>query len=91
MLEYDGCFIWGSQAILIQVAGQYDPDRGCWPTDATEQGEISQWLSFASYEMLAGCMTARAHIKFGRETDLGLAQERAKSALQILDAHLSKK
>jgi glutathione S-transferase len=89
VMEDGGRVIWGSQAILIHVAGQYDPDRQWWPDDAVDQGEITQWLAFASHEMLSGCMTARAHIKFGRTTDLGLAQERARSALEILEARLS--
>ena len=89
VMDDEGRIIWGSQAIMIHVAGQYDPDRKWWPANARDQGDITQWLAFASHEMLSGCMTARAHIKFGRETDLGLAQQRAKLALEVLEAHLS--
>jgi glutathione S-transferase len=33
-------------------------------------------------------MAVRAHINFGRKTDLKLAQERAVNSLSLLDAHL---
>jgi glutathione S-transferase len=90
VMEDKGRIIWGSQAILIYVAGRYDVKRAWWPVDAGEQSEITQWLSFASHELLSGCMAARAHIIFSRKTDLKLAQERAVFSLNLLDAHLLK-
>lgn len=88
VMEDEGRIIWGSQAILIYVAGQYDVKRTWWPVNAGEQSEIVQWLAFASHELLSGCMAARAHINFGRKTDLKLAQERAVISLNLLDAYL---
>jgi len=42
VMEDKGRIIWGSQAILIYVAGQYDVNRTWWPIDAGGQSEISQ-------------------------------------------------
>jgi glutathione S-transferase len=42
VMEDNGRIIWGSQAILIYVAGQYDVNRTWWPIDAGGQSEISQ-------------------------------------------------
>ena len=53
-----------------------------------KQGEVTHWLAFASHELLSGCMAARAHINFGRTTDIKLAQEREAESLALMDTQL---
>jgi glutathione S-transferase len=50
---------------------------------------VAQWLSFAANEVHHGPFLARLHFLLGVPLDVGLAQERTRAALKILDEHLA--
>ncbi|ROL69809.1 glutathione S-transferase [Pseudomonas chlororaphis] len=76
-----------SQAILVYLAGQY-AGLAWWPGHAQGQGEIAQWLSFASNEVQHSLCAARLVKKFGYPLDLAQAQAKSTQTLALLDQHL---
>jgi glutathione S-transferase len=76
-----------SQAILVYLAGQY-AGLAWWPGHAQGQGEIAQWLSFASNEVQHSLCAARLVKKFGYPLDLPQAQANSTEILSLLDQHL---
>jgi len=88
VLDDDGIIFRDSQAILIYLAdkaGAHD----WWPQNGRKQAEIMQWLSFAANEVFNGCAIARAILKFKRPLDLDAAQTLARTALDVLEGHLT--
>jgi glutathione S-transferase len=79
-----------AQAILIYIAGKYDPDRTWWPTDAAGQGDIAQWLSIGGNEIMSSAGARLVKI-LNYDLDLERLQSRARSTFEILNAHLAKR
>ena len=88
-LDDGGYVVRDSQAILVYLARRTDSSGRWLPADAAGLGEVMQWLSFSANEMLHGPAFSRAMIKFKREGDLELAQQRARDALAILEGRLA--
>jgi glutathione S-transferase len=78
-----------AQAILIYLAGRYDPERRWWPEDAAEQGLVAQWLAFAALELQNGINVARLHFRLGVPCDLDAAQSQGEQTLALLEDRLS--
>jgi glutathione S-transferase len=78
-----------AQAILIYLAGRYDPKRRWWPEDAADQGLVAQWLAFAALELQIGINVARLHFRLGVPCDLDAAQRQGEQTLALLEDRLS--
>lgn len=76
-----------AQAILIYVAGKYDPARKWWPEDPRAQGSIAQWLSTGGNEIMSAAGARLVKI-LNYDLDLPKLQARANATFTILDAHL---
>ena len=76
-----------AQAIMIYIAGKYDPARTWWPADARSQGLVSQWLSTGGNEIMSAAGARLVKI-LNYDMDLEKLQTRAKATFAILDAHL---
>ncbi|WP_325894371.1 glutathione S-transferase family protein [Grimontia sp. NTOU-MAR1] len=87
-LNDDGFIVRDSQAILIYIAQKHQL-LSWWPQDAKSQGEVMQWLSYASNEIARGPNDARLHDLFSVELDVGSARIKALQCAEILDDHLS--
>lgn len=77
-----------SQAILVYLARKYG-HTDWYPTEASAEAMVVQWLMVAESEIARGPNDARLHDKFGYAIDI--AEARAKSAhiLGIIDRHLA--
>jgi glutathione S-transferase len=89
VLDDDAVRIRDAQAILIYLGGTYDPSRRWWPTDATAQALIAQWLSFAALELQNGLNLSRLHFRLGAPCDLAAAHHQGEKTLSVLDKHLA--
>jgi glutathione S-transferase len=89
VLEDGAARIRDAQAILVYLAGRYDPERLWWPQDPVGQGLIAQWLAFAAVELQNGVNLARLHFRLGAPCDLAAAQAQGEKTLRLLDARLS--
>lgn len=87
ILEDGSVVLRDSQAILVYLAGQY-AGLAWWPGHPQGQGEIAQWLSFASNEVQHSLCAARLVKKFGYPLDLLQAQANSTEILSLLDQHL---
>lgn len=87
VFEDGGARLRDSLAILIYIAGKFDPARSWWPADVGPQGRISQWLATASQE-LTSIGAARLAKSTNNDLDLAKHQDRANAVLKIIDAHL---
>ncbi len=76
-----------SLAILIYVAGAFDPGRSWWPADPDSQALIAQWLATAGQELTSVSAARRAKIA-ADAVELPKLQDRANAVLKIIDAHL---
>lgn len=79
-----------SQAILVYLARKYGGEAWL-PTDAAGMAEVVSWLMVAENEIARGPNDARLHDKFGFKLDAGLAREKAKRILDLMEAHLAKR
>jgi glutathione S-transferase len=86
--EEEGLRLRDAQAILVYIAGKYDPARRWWPADASAQGRITQWLSIGGNEIMSAA-GARLVKLLQYDLDLKKLQDRAINTFRILDAHLS--
>tara|TARA_Y100000588_G_scaffold223379_1_gene237385 strand:- start:40 stop:609 length:570 start_codon:yes stop_codon:yes gene_type:complete len=77
-----------AQAILVYIATQYDSSGNWYPShDASQTGEIAQWLSFAD-SLTATISSARLATTFFFDFDLEKCQTDGHKLLRILDEHL---
>ena len=79
-----------SQAILVYLARKYGGEAWL-PADAAGMAEVVSWLMVAENEIARGPNDARLHDKFGFKLDAGLAREKAKRILDLMEAHLAKR
>ena len=88
VIDDDGFILRDAHAILIYVAGKYDPDRTWYPTgDPRLLGEVTSWLQFA--EGTANTASAaRLCVNFGYDFDLETCQAGAHRLFRVLDEHL---
>jgi glutathione S-transferase len=77
-----------AQAILIYVAGKYDPARTWWPTDPAAQARIAQWLSTGGNEIMSAAGARLVKI-LNYDLNLPALQARANATFKILEAHLA--
>ncbi len=79
-----------SSAILVYLGRKFG--RGEWlPVDALGEARVVEWLATANTLVADGLARARVIQLFGRDGDLGAAQELAHRALGSFDAHLDQR
>jgi len=78
-----------SNAILVYLASQYDPEHTWLPIDPAQAAEVQRFLSVAAGSVANGPATARLINLFGAQLDHLKAIEIANNLFEILDAHLA--
>jgi glutathione S-transferase len=77
-----------AQAILVYLGGRHG-GAAWWPGEPLAQGQIAQWLAFATLELQTGINLARLHFRLGAPCDLVAAQAQGAKTLAFVEAHLS--
>jgi glutathione S-transferase len=84
--------LWGSTAILVYLAAQYDPSGRWLPRhDPAALGRVMQWLELAQNEISTGLFRARAIARFGYSGDIEGARRDGTEALRVLEQRLGGK
>jgi len=88
VIDDDGFVLRDAQAILVYLAGKYDPSGLWYPQGAAEmQGRIAQWLGFAD-AITATASAARLHDGLFYDVDIDKARAGAHALFRVLDEHL---
>lgn len=77
-----------SNAILIYLAGKYDPRRSWFPLDIKEAAEVQRFLSVAAGSIAFGPAAARLVNVFGASLDHEKVKQIADNVFTVLEAHL---
>ena len=78
-----------SNAILVYLASQYDPQHTWLPIEPAQAAEVQRFLSVASGPIVSGPGTARLINLFGAKLDHVKAIENSHNTLKILDKYLA--
>jgi glutathione S-transferase len=89
VIDDGGTVVADSVAILVYLAGRYDPERVWLPTDPAAAAEVQRWLSVAQGWLAFGPARARVIQKFGGKYDLAAAQTLAERLFQVLETELA--
>ena len=88
VIDDDGFVLWDAHAILVYLAGKYDPTGTWYPTgDHRVLGEVASWLLFAEGTTNTAS-AARLHVSLGYDFDLEACQAGAHRLFRVLDGHL---
>jgi glutathione S-transferase len=88
----DGDFVLAdSAAILVYLAGAYDPDRTWLPTDPKTAAKVQRWLSVAQGPVFNGPALARVIKKFAGAGDHARAIATAAALLGVLNSELEQR
>lgn len=77
-----------SNAILVYLAGRYDPDGRWLPREPLAAARVQRWLSVAAGQLNYGPARARALALFGRPGDLAWARRIGGDLLQVMEREL---
>ena len=77
-----------SNAILVYLAGRYDPSGRWLPKDPVGMARVQRWLSIAAGQLLSGPGLARVEVLFKRPRD-PRRFEVAGQLFTMMDAHLA--
>lgn len=80
--------LWGSTAILVYLASQFDPAKTWLPEQPVAMGRVMQWLELAQNEVASGLFRARAIRRFGYSGNLEQAAHDGTKALEVLNETL---
>ena len=89
VLDDDGTTLFDSNAILVYLATQYDPDRRWLPADPKGQADVQAWLSVAAGLIAFGPAAARLITVFGARFNPEDVIGRAHGLLKVMDAQLA--
>jgi glutathione S-transferase len=81
--------LWGSTAILVYLASNFDHSKSWLPVQPAIMGHVMQWLELAQNEISHGLFRARAIRNFGYQGIWADAWREGLSALETLELHLS--
>ena len=88
IIDSDGFVLRDAQAILVYLAGRYDPTGRWYPREpATTLGQITMWLGFAE-SLTASAGAARLHDTLSYDVDVNKCRARAHALFRVLDEHL---
>jgi len=87
-IDDEGFILRDAQAILVYLAGRYDPSGLWYPReDAHVLGRISMWLAFAD-NLTSTVAAARLHDSMFYDVDIDKCRAGAQTLLRTLDEHL---
>ncbi|GJE59515.1 glutathione S-transferase [Methylobacterium trifolii] len=78
-----------SNAILVYLAGRYDPEGGWLPRDPLAAAQVQRWLSVAAGEVRHGPAQARMMVLFGAAGSRDAAHALSERVLRFMDDHLA--
>ncbi len=88
VIDDDGFVLRDAQAILVYLAGKYDPSDLWYPRgDAALTGQIQMWLGFAE-SLTATASAARLHDGMFYDADIDACRAGAHLLFRVLDEHL---
>lgn len=91
VLDDNGTVIADSNAILVYLAGKYDPTSSWLPTEPAAAAEVQRFLSVAAGQIAYGPAAARLVNVLGIEfVEHGEAIRRAEALLSVLERHLDR-
>ncbi len=86
----DGDFVLAdSNAILVYLAGRYDPDGPWSPREPQAAAMVQRWLSISAGEIRFGPAKARVIKLLGAPGDLEASQAIANQLLAVMEQHLA--
>lgn len=88
VLEDGDITIADSNAILVYLASQYDPNHTWLPIEPAKAAEVQRFLSVSSGQVAFGPAIARLINVFGAKLDQEKAKETADRLFNTLDTHL---
>ncbi|CAL79386.1 putative glutathione S-transferase (gstA/gst-like) [Bradyrhizobium sp. ORS 278] len=77
-----------SNAILVYLAGRYDPAGRWWPRDPLGQAQVQRWLSAAAGPLAFGAAAARIATLFGAPLDMARAHQIANNLFAVMEREL---
>ena len=89
VLDDDNLTLADSNAILVYLASQYDPEHTWLPIEPAKAAEVQRFLSVAAGPVANGPATARLINLFGAQLDHLKAIQIANNLFEILDARLA--
>ncbi len=89
VLEDGQIVVADSIAILVYLAGKYDPGHRWLPADPLPAAQVQRWFSVAQGDVFNGPCKARLAKVFGYPFDHGQAVAVAERLLKILEAHIA--
>ncbi len=81
--------LFDSNAILVYLAGRYDPEGRWLPREPLAAARVQQWLSVAAGQLNYGPARARILTLFGRPGDKEGAQAIARGLFEVMERELA--
>lgn len=91
VIEDGAVTLFDSNAILVYLAGRYDPSGTWLPRDPSAMARVQQWLSVAAGQLNYGAARARIMTLFGRPGDLEECRGIAAALFQVMEAELGRR
>ena len=88
VMEIEGKVFWDTTAHLTYIARKWGGEQWL-PIDPLAMAEVMHWMAFAQNDIQNGLQSARGIIKQLKTGSLQESQQLARSALDIMHAHLS--
>ena len=89
LVTKDGEILTETQAMLVWLAQQFDPNNTWWPVDNHKQiAQLMQWLGFAS-RLSDTVGELRLYSMLNKSINVNAAQDGSKKALRKLEGHLT--
>lgn len=90
VLDDGGTVLPDSNAILVYLAGKYDPDARWLPRAPVRAAAVQRWLSIAAGPVAFGPASARLARVFGARRDVAEATARATALFAVMDDFLAR-
>ena len=90
VLDDGGQIIADSNAILVYLAGRYDPTHSWLPADPAAQASVQRWLSVAAGPLASGPASARLVNVFGARLNAADLIARSHQLFGVVEAILAK-
>lgn len=91
VLEDGDVVVADSNAILVYLAGRFDPEGRWLPREPARAAEVQRWLSLAAGPLASGPAAARVAAVFGRDVDVTGARDTARTLFARMDRHLGER
>ena len=91
VIDDAGTVVPDSVAILVYLAGRYDPERRWLPEAPAQAAAVQRWLSVAQGWVAFGPARARIIRRFGAKDDLAAAQALAQRLFTVMERELAER